>query len=632
MASHIRNFCIIAHIDHGKSTLADRFLELTGTIEKRKMREQFLDQMELEREKGITIKMQPVRMLWRPPSTNYESSTNIRSVNSNIRKFETDSLFDDEYILNLIDTPGHVDFTYEVSRALAAVEGAILLVDGTQGIQAQTVANLALAQREGLVIIPVINKVDLPTCRIEDTREEISALLGCQEEDIFLVSGKTGEGIEELFRAVVQKIPPPGGKSKHFNAQTEKSSSLRALIFDSQFDAYKGVIAHVRIFNGEVRSKEKVRLVQAGAFFETLEVGEFTPALVKTERLESGMIGYIASGVKDVEKIRVGDTITEFRDEDAEPLPGYEEPKPVVFSSVYPEDADDYDHFRDALRKLKLNDSALFFEPESSLILGRGFRMGFLGMLHLEITDERLQREYGLRLIFSTPSVSYKIKAQSDEEEFVYSAAKFPDNRKGGEIQEPWVALNIISSEKYLGPVMSLLREARGRHLGTEYLGHGRVEIKEEAPLKEIIVDFYDRLKGITEGYGSLSYEILGYRAADLVKLDILVAGERRDEFSTIIPKDRAYEEGRRLTVKLKEILPRALFPIALQAAIGGDVIARETVPALKKDVTGYLYGGDRTRKMKLWKKQQRGKKRLKERGAGSIDIPPDVFMKMLKK
>lgn len=626
---NIRNFCIIAHIDHGKSTLADRFLELTGTIEKRKMREQFLDQMDLEREKGITIKMQPVRMAY-----------TLNAI---------------PYTLNLIDTPGHVDFTYEVSRALAAVEGAILLVDGTQGIQAQTVANLALAQKEGLVIIPVINKVDLPTCRIEDTREEISALLGRQAEDIFLISGKTGEGVEELLRAVIQKIPSPsfvkashGGQSPPKGRGEEAyTGPLRALIFDSQFDAYKGVIAHVRIFDGEIRSKEKVRLMQSGASFETLEVGEFTPALVKTEKLQSGTIGYVASGVKDVEKIRVGDTITgnqlaPYRTGGSgtglpvtslvEPLPGYEEPRPVVFSSVYPEDADDYEHFRDALRKLKLNDSALFFEPESSLILGRGFRMGFLGMLHLEITDERLQREYGLQLIFSTPSVSYKMKAQGGEEELVYSAAKFPDNKKVVEIREPWVKLNVISSEKYLGSVMNLLREARGRHLGTEYLGHGRIEIKEEAPLKEIIVDFYDRLKGITEGYGSLSYEILGYRAGDLVKLDILVAGERRDEFSTIIPKNSAYEEGRRLTVKLKEILPRALFPIAIQAAIGGDVIARETVPALKKDVTGYLYGGDRTRKMKLWKKQQRGKKRLKERGTGSIDIPPDVFMKMLKK
>jgi len=760
----IRNFCIIAHIDHGKSTLADRFLELTGTVEKRKMREQFLDQMELEREKGITIKMQPVRMLYTRTDADkertgteivdgggllYEDITyKIRGVVFNVRKqiglghkesvyqnalalefakrgikfekekrldvlydgkkvgiYQPDFLVEDKviveikalsfvgkieekqvwhylkgtpfklallvnfsprgadieriinlplqsvsvqsvpgpsksvYTLNLIDTPGHVDFTYEVSRALAAVEGAILLVDGTQGIQAQTVANLALAKKEGLVIIPAINKIDLPTCRVDETTDEMKTMLGCEPEDIFLVSGKTGEGVEELLKAVIEKIPPP--KTSYqlpvTNNQLPVTSNqlLRALVFDSQFDIYKGVVAHIRIFGGEMQAGDKLRLIKTSAVFEALEVGEFRPALVKTEKLTHGMIGYVASGLKEAEQIRVGDTITTGIGSlytGIRSLAGYAEPKPVVFASVYPEEADDYERFREALKKLKLNDAALFFEPESSEALGRGFRMGFLGMLHLEITGERLLREYALSLVFSTPSVSYRIKTRSGGEELVYSAARFPENQKVFEIQEPWAKVSIITSEKHLGAVMNLLKEARAKHVSTDYLGHGRVEIVEESPLKEIIVDFYDRLKGVTEGYGSMSYEIIGYRPADLVKVDIFIAGDLHSEFSQIVPKDRAYEEGRRLTVKLKELMPPALFPIAIQAGIGSDIIARETVPALKKDVTGYLYGGDRTRKMKLWKKQQRGKKRLKERGTGSVDIPADVFIKMLKK
>ncbi|MDO8560717.1 MAG: translation elongation factor 4 [bacterium] len=593
---NIRNFVIIAHIDHGKSTLADRFLELTGTVEKRKMREQFLDQMELEREKGITIKMQPVRMEY--------------------------AHHGEKYVLNLIDTPGHVDFTYEVSRALAAVEGAILLVDGTQGIQAQTVANLNLARKEKLIIIPAINKIDLQSSRTEETKSEIMQLLGCTENDIHLVSGKTGAGVIELLDAVIAKIPPPQGNIE---------KPFRALIFDSQFDAYKGVMAHVRVVDGALRCPARLLLAKTKGEFEALELGTFQPMLIKRESLSAGDIGYIASGLKETQLIRVGDTITR-ANAPTEPLSGYREPKPMVFASIYPESADDYDIFRDALLKLKLSDAALFFEPESSTALGRGFRVGFLGMLHLEIISERLRREYGLALILSNPSVSYQIKLKSGAIEEIYSAAKFPLSHLIQEIQEPWAILTVITSEKYIGNTMRLLEEIRGKYVNTEYLSAGRVEITYEAPLKEIIVDFYDRLKSITEGYGSMGYDVLEYRLGNLVKLDILIAGEPNEAFAEIVPREMAFQEGKRLAAKLKELLPRQLFPIAIQASVSGDIIARETVPAMKKDVTGYLYGGDRTRKMKLWKKQQRGKKRLKERGVGSVEIPPEVFLKMLKK
>lgn len=627
-SNHIRNFVIIAHVDHGKSTLADRFLELTGTVEKRKMREQFLDQMDLEREKGITIKMQPVRMVYKLTTNDQQLTTNRKS--SVVSRELSNS--GQEFVLNLIDTPGHVDFAYEVSRALAAVEGAVLLVDGTQGVQAQTVANMMLAKKENLFIIPAINKIDLASCQIEETRKELKQLLSCSDNDINLISGKTGEGVRELLENIIAKIPPPRG---------EREAPLRALIFDSQFDNYKGVIAHVRIVDGQMLSRQKVKLAQTGAGFEVLEVGVFHPALGPTAQLSAGEIGYAASGLKEPQKIRAGDTITKLNIKNqiskiaeeltvTEALPGYQEPKPMVFASVYPENADDYELFRDALQKLKLNDASLFFEPESSLALGRGFRMGFLGLLHLEIAGQRLEREYGLRLIFSTPSVSYRIKMRDGKAETLYSAAKFPESRDIVEITEPWAGLTIITSDKYIGTTMQLLQGVRGKYIKQEHLGVGRVEIKYEAPLAEIIVDFYDRLKAATEGYGSMSYELIDFRPGNLVKLDILIAGALHEAFSAIVPKDNAYAEGRRLTKKLKELLPRALFPVAIQASIGGDVIARETLTALKKDVTGYLYGGDRTRKMKLWKKQQKGKKRLKE--MGRVEIPTEVFLKMLKK
>lgn len=661
---------IIAHIDHGKSTLADRLLELTGTVEKRKMREQFLDQMDLEREKGITIKMQPVRMMYHPLSTNNESDANLRIKNRGIRTFVKDSLFADEYILNLIDTPGHVDFSYEVSRALACVEGAILLVDAGQGVQAQTIANLHLARAQNLVIIPVINKIDLPGVLIDAVEDELVALLGCTKEEILRVSGKTGEGVPALLEAVVEKISSPGGAdqdgypresaqsndirdNQRFH-QRESANAPRALIFDSHFDSFRGVIAHVRVFDGEFRRGDVMRALATGATPEIMEVGYFTPALVVSDRIAEGEIGYIATGLKEPEAIRIGDTITKYADfrgfqntrinadnniradqrfnPHISALPGYKEPKPMVFASVYPEGSDDYEKLRDALRKMKLNDAALSFEPEASDALGRGFRVGFLGMLHMEIIGERIRREYELDLIFTSPSVSYLVKFQDTKraDEYVYSASRLPEGHSIAEIHEPWVKLEVITPQRFLGRVMELLQTIRGVYVSQEYFGHERMVIMYEAPLKDILLDFFDGLKSMTEGYGSLGYELIGYRKANVARLDILVAGVREEAFSQVVPEERAHEEGKRIVEKLKELLPKQLFAVSLQAAIGGKILARETIPALKKNVTAKLYGGDRTRKMKLWKKQKKGKEKLK--AAGSVEIPPDVFLKMLKK
>jgi GTP-binding protein LepA len=645
---NIRNFVIIAHIDHGKSTLADRMLELTGTVEKRKMREQFLDQMELEREKGITIKMQPVRMVYHPSSTNNELDANSRITNPAIRKFVKDSLFVDEYILNLIDTPGHVDFSYEVSRALACVEGAILLVDAGQGAQAQTIANLHLARAQNLVIIPVINKIDLPGISVDAVADELVALLGCKKEEILKVSGKTGEGVAKILEAVILKIPPPVEKRRIESELVLRSSALsprvsasasRALIFDSHFDNFRGVIAHVRVFDGEFKSGDIMRALATGAAPEIMEVGYFAPALVSSDHIGTGEIGYIATGLKEPEAIRIGDTITKsqisnFKSQisEMEPLPGYREPKPMVFASVYPESSDDYEKLRDALKKIKLNDAALFFEPEASDALGRGFRVGFLGMLHMEIIGERIRREYGLDLIFTSPSVSYLVKFQNNSrsDEYVYSASRLPESQYISEIHEPWVKLEVITPQRFLGRVMELLQTIRGVYVSQEYFGHERAVIIYEAPLKDILLDFFDGLKSVTEGYGSLGYELTGYRKGDVARLDILIAGVREEAFSQVVPESRAYEEGKRMVEKLKELLPKQLFSVSLQAAIGGKILARETIPALKKNVTAKLYGGDRTRKMKLWKKQKKGKEKLKS--AGSVEIPPDVFLKMLKK
>lgn len=593
----IRNFVIIAHIDHGKSTLADRMLELTHTIEDRKMREQVLDQMDLERERGITIKMQPVRMKYKAAGA--------------------------DHILNLIDTPGHADFSYEVSRSLAAVEGAVLLVDATQGIQAQTIANLNFALAEGLTIIPAVNKVDLPNARVEESRAELATLLECDPGNVALLSGKTGLGVPELLERIRREIPPPQPGGEKF----------RALIFDSQFDQYKGVILHIRVTDGSLRRGERVSLVRSEKEADVLELGHFLPAMSPAESLQEGEIGYLATGLKEA-GIRIGDTVIHERDREVgiESLPGYRKPHPVVFASVYPTDADDFPELKEALEKLKLNDASLFYEIEASEALGRGFRAGFLGMLHLEIVSERIRREFGLEIIVSTPSVSYEVKLKQGEIRTVYSAADIPDEQYLQEIHEPWVRLEVVAPAERLGKILKLFETIRAKFLETRYLSETRVLVLYRIPLKEVIIDLYDRLKSATSGYASMGYEFEGYQKENLVRLDIMVAGKRERAFSVVVTKDEAYAEGKRIVEKLKSLLPLQVFAVPIQAAIGGTVIARETLKAMSKDVTGYLYGGDRTRKMKLWKKQKKGKKRLAEQGMGSVEIPPEVFVKMLKR
>ncbi|MFH0907080.1 MAG: translation elongation factor 4 [bacterium] len=591
--SQIRNFCIISHIDHGKSTLADRILELTSTVEKRKMHEQFLDMMDLEREKGITIKLQPVRM-------------------------ET---ADNKHILNLIDTPGHVDFTYEVSRSLAAVEGAVLLVDASQGVQAQTLANLHLAQEQNLVIIPVVNKIDLGHAQVEEAIQEISQLLKIDKKDVFKISAKQGIGIDKIMDAVIEKIPAPSGKQE---------ASLRALIFDSIYDIYKGIIAYVRIVDGSVKAGDKISMFASKAQTEVIEVGFFKPQMLKTDFLNSGEIGYIATGLKSAEQCRVGDTITLSQGATIKPLAGYQEPRSVVFASFYPSEIDDYDLLKDSLTKLRLNDASLQYEPESCEGLGRGFRCGFLGMLHLEIILERLNREYKMNLITTSPSVKYKVITKEKKQLNIISITDLPESDRIDEMQEPWVSLEIITPSEHLGPVMKLLENTRSEYSDTHYLSAERVLLKYETPLNEIIVDFYDKLKNITSGYASMSYEFLGYRQADLVRMDIFVAGEKKDAFSRIVHREKVEKQGRALVKKLKEVIPSHLFAVSLQAVVSGNIIARETISAWRKDVTGYLYGGDYTRKRKLLEKQKKGKKRMK--GTGKVNIPQDVFLKVLRK
>ncbi len=593
--SNIRNFVIIAHIDHGKSTLADRFLEITDTVDKRKMKPQYLDRMALERERGITIKMQPVRMEWRG------------------------------YILNLIDTPGHVDFNYEVSRSLAAVEGAILLVDATCGIQAQTIANLELAKNQNLLIIPAINKTDIASPeQIKQSIKELSALLSIDSKEIFSVSAKTGEGIEDLLKAVIEKTPLPVSSA---------GKPFRALIFDSEYDFYKGVVAHIRIVDGEIKERDKIYLMGSKTQAEVIELGYFKPELISFKKLENGEIGYIATGLKEIEKCRVGDTITNYQLQNTkytiEPLKGYKEPQPMVFASFYPVDLDDYDGLKDALRKLKLNDAALVFEAETSEGLGRGFRLGFLGMLHLEIVGERLKRDDGLNLVITSPAVIYKIIDNKNSAKFIYNISEFPDNSQIKEIQEPWVKLEIIVPSTYLGQAMKLLDILRGTYKGTRYLGEDKLIVEIEAPLSEIISGFYDKLKSVTSGYGSMSYRVIDYRAGDLVKLDILLAGEKVEAFSRIVFKSRVYNEGKKFVEMLKDIIPPQLFAVSIQAVVGGKVIARETKRAMRKDVTGYLYGGDYTRKRKLLEKQKKGKKRMAR--FGKVNLPPEVFLEVLK-
>ena len=591
---NIRNFCIISHIDHGKSTLADRFLELTGTISPQKMHEQFLDLHPLERERGITIKLQPVRMDYK------------------------------DFALNLVDTPGHVDFSYEVSRSLAAVEGAVLLVDATKGVQAQTIANYKFAKDQNLKIIPAINKIDLANARIDEVKKEMRQVIEGDYTDIIKISAKSGEGTQELLQEIIKKIEPPKGT---------ESKNLKALVFDSLYDPYKGVVAYVRIFDGSIKSGQKIKFFAQKAEAEVLEVGHFKPDLVKSQSLGAGEIGYVATGLKDISMVRVGDTITNFQKipgEKFEPLPGYHEPKPVVFMSLFPKSQDDYDLLKDSLSKLELQDAALFFEPESSLALGRGFRCGFLGMLHAEIVSERLRRDYKLNLIISSPSVEYKIKPNKGPIFFIRSANELPDPNKIQSIEEPIAELEIVSSQNYLGQIMKLMNEYRSKYLTTDYLGSEAIILRYRIPLAEIIVDFYDRLKSISSGYASMNYKIIGFESANLIKLDILIAGEKIEPFSRIVPEEKSYQEGKRLVEKLKDIFPPQLFVVPLQAAVGSKILARETIKAKKKDVTGYLYGGDITRKMKLWKKQKRGKERLKERS--KVNIPQEVFLEILKK
>ena len=597
MQKNIRNFCIISHIDHGKSTLADRFLEITETIPKEKMRAQFLDMMALERERGITIKMQPVRMVYK---------LNLKS-----------------YILNLIDTPGHVDFSYEVSRGLAAVEGAILLVDATKGIQAQTLYHLSEAKKQGLEIIPAVNKIDLWQADIDKTKKEIRKLLPGAGE-IFEISAKLGTNVKELLKEIIKRVPPPKGDDK---------APLRALIFDSQYDPYKGVIAFVKIVDGEIQPGEKIYFLRKKSLGIAKEIGYFKPEMAPSQRLKAGEIGYIVTGIKEPGQVRVGDTIGSFKLQTSnfkiQPLPGYKEPKPVVFASIYPENPDDFPKLQKALLELQLTDPAFNFEPEKKKAFGQGFNCSFLGNLHAEIVVERLRREFSLSLIVSRPQVVYKIVEKNGAFYFVSSAQDFPENLQDKEVQERWVRLEILTPQNFLGPVLTLLESLEGRHLGTEYLGEERLILIYETPLREIMRGFYDKLKGVSQGFASLNYELGDWRKSDLVKLEILIAREKEELFSQIVPKDKIFLEGKKLVQKLKTILPPQQFPVALQAKVGGKIIARETIRAKRKDVTAPLYGGDYTRKRKLLEKQKRGKKKLQE--IGKVRIPAKVYLEMLK-
>ena len=591
--ANIRNFCIIAHIDHGKSTLADRMLEVTGTVEKRKMKEQVLDKMDLERERGITIKLAPVTMNYR------------------------------NYILNLIDTPGHVDFTYEVSRSLAAVEGAVLLVDATQGIQAQTIANLYLALEQNLVIIPVVNKIDLPAADVPGTKREIIKLLGCKEEEILTASGKTGAGVPEILSTVIDRVPAPsGGGEKNF----------RALIFDSNYDEYRGVVAYIRVVDGELKKGQRIRLFATGAKSEAIDVGIFRPDYFSTGALSVGEIGYIVTSFKDVSECRVGDTVILEHTENIEPLKGYNEVKPMVYAGIFPKEGNEYQQLREAIAKLKLNDAALAYEPEQSQALGFGFRCGFLGLLHLEIFQERLRREHNIELIVTIPSVSYQVKKTNGEELVARSPQMLPNPSESMEILEPWVKLDIVTPKEYLGAIMSYSQEKRGAYRNTEYLDEARAVLHYDIPLAAILTDYYDKLKSLSSGYASINYEYLDYRTADVVKMDILVAEEPVEALSSIVYKDEAFRRGKEVVNVLKDNLPKQMFVIKIQAAIGGKVIAAERISALRKDVTAKLYGGDVTRKRKLLEKQKKGKKKMMAAGKGSVEIPSDTFVKILKR
>ncbi|CAL9455689.1 Elongation factor 4 [Streptomyces sp. enrichment culture] len=591
----IRNFCIIAHIDHGKSTLADRMLQLTGVVEQRQMRAQYLDRMDIERERGITIKSQAVRLPWAP--THDQGNT---------------------HILNMIDTPGHVDFTYEVSRSLAACEGTILLVDAAQGIEAQTLANLYLAMENDLTIIPVLNKIDLPAAQPEKFAEELANLVGCEPGDVLKVSAKTGLGVEALLDKVVAEIPAPVGV---------KDAPARAMIFDSVYDSYRGVVTYVRVIDGQLNKRERIRMMSTGATHELLEIGTNSPEMLPADGLGVGEVGYLITGVKDVRQSKVGDTVTSQHKGAEEPLGGYKDPKPMVFSGLYPLDGSDYPELREALDKLQLNDAALVYEPETSAALGFGFRVGFLGLLHLDVIRERLEREFGLDLIATAPNVVYRVIMEDGTEHTVTNPSEFPEG-KIQEVFEPVVRATILAPTEFIGAIMELCQTRRGTLLGMDYLSEDRVEIRYTLPLAEIVFDFFDQLKSKTRGYASLDYEPTGEQSSSLVKVDILLHGDKVDAFSAITHKDQAYAYGVRLVAKLKELIPRQNFEVPVQAAIGSRVIARETIRAIRKDVLAKCYGGDISRKRKLLEKQKEGKKRMKM--VGSVEVPQEAFIAVL--
>ncbi len=592
--SNIRNFCIIAHIDHGKSTLADRLLEKTQTIDKRNMMSQVLDSMDLEQERGITIKLHAIQM-------NYRGKDG------------------EDYILNLIDTPGHVDFSYEVSRSLAACEGAILVVDATQGVEAQTISNLYLAIENGLEIIPVLNKIDLQSAMVDEVKQQVLELIGGNEEDILLASAKADIGTEDILEAIVERIPP---------AKIEKEKPLKALIFDSMFDTYRGVVAYIRIVEGTLKEGDDISFYFNNKSFEAEEVGVLKMGRIKTKKLEAGDVGYLIAGMKDVEDCKVGDTIFLTSSKIDTPLPGYREVKPMVFSGIYPAVSEDFEELRESLAKLKLNDAALTYLPESSAALGFGFRCGFLGMLHMEIVQERLEREYGLTIVTTVPNVEYKVYKTNGELVIVDNPAQMPERGSIDRVEEPYIKAQIITPTDYIGNLMKLATDRRGIYKTTNYIDSKRVDLQFEFPLAEIIFDFYDKLKSTSRGYASFDYEFLDYRESDLVKLDILLNGDSVDALSTIVHRENSYEWGRKLCKKLRELIPKQMFEIAIQASIGSKVIARETISAMRKNVTSKCYGGDITRKKKLLEKQKEGKKRMKQ--VGSVEVPQEAFLAVL--
>ena len=593
--NNIRNFCIIAHIDHGKSTIADCLLETTGVVSAREAKDQILDNLELERERGITIKSHAIQMHYRAKDKQ-------------------------EYVLNLIDTPGHVDFTYEVSRSLAACEGAVLVVDAAQGVEAQTISNLYLATDAGLEIIPVINKIDLPSAEIDKVSKQIIDLLGCNKEDIILVSAKSKIGIKELLETIIEKVPPPKG---------DPDAPLQALIFDSVFDAYRGAIAYVRIFQGTLKTNDKIKFFKVHKESEAEEIGTLGLKKIKSDKLSAGDVGYLIAGVKDVRDTKVGDTITHVRNGASEPLPGYKDVKPMVYSGLYPTDSDDFEDLRDALEKFCLNDSALIYQPETSAALGFGFRCGFLGLLHMEIVQERLLREYGQSIITTLPNVEYIVYTKKGERITVDNPAEMPTVGNIDRVEEPYMKAQIVTPSEYVGNIMKVAMDKRGTYINTTYLDPTRADVQFEFPLAEIIFDFYDKLKSLTRGYASFDYEYIGYRESDLVKLDILLNNEPVDALSMIVHRSKSFDWGRKVSSKLKDLIPRQMFEINIQAAIGAKVISKSVVKALRKNVLAKCYGGDISRKRKLLEKQREGKKRMKQ--VGNVEIPQEAFLAVLQ-